>query len=200
MRNRVSWTAVEDQQQDLLTTHYSYDAHGNVKSLLQYIPDLGYKRTDYVYDLVSGNVRFVLYEFDSADQFVQEYRYDADNRLTEVLTSSDRFTWHREARYYYYPHGPLARIELGQHRVQGLDYYYTLQGWLKGVNGTNSSNDPGGDGLGASLVGKDAFAFALGYHEGDYQGIGATLTTNQLWDRLQEQQGYRGLYYPLPRF
>ena len=136
----------------------------------------------------------VLYEFDSADQFVQEYRYDADNRLTEVLTSSDRFTWHKEAHYFYYAHGPLARIELGEHRVQGLDYYYTLQGWLKGVNGTTSSNDPGGDGLGTSLVGKDAFSFALGYHEGDYQGIGATPTTHQLWDRLQEQQGHTGLY------
>ena len=115
-----------------LTTHYAYDAHGNVKSLLQQVPGMTGKRTDYVYDLVSGNVRFVLYQADSTDELVQEYRYDADNRLTEVFTSTDRVVWHQEARYHYYPHGPLSRIELGEYRVQGLDYYYTLQGWLKG--------------------------------------------------------------------
>ena len=194
VRSRVAWTEVLDAQQDTLSTHYAYDAHGNVKSLLQHIPSLGDKRTDYVYDLVSGNVRFVLYQADSSDQFCQEYRYDADNRLTEVFTSTDRFLWNKEAHYLYYPHGPLARVELGHYRVQGLDYYYTLQGWLKGVNGTNESNDPDGDGLNGNRVGKDAFAFALGYHEGDYTGIGVTPTSNELWDRLDEQHGYRGLY------
>ena len=165
-----------------------------MKSLLQQVPGMTGKRTDYVYDLVSGNVRFVLYQADSVDELVQEYRYDADNRLTQVYTSTDRVVWHQEAVYHYYPHGPLARVVLGEHSVQGLDYYYTLQGWLKGVNGTNDSNDPGQDGIGTSRVGKDAFAFALGYHEDDYQGIGSTPTSNLLWDRLDEQHGYRGLY------
>ena len=197
VRNRVAWTEVLDAQDDTLTTHYAYDAHGNVKSLRQHVPGLGTgsKRTDYVYDLVSGNVRFVLYQADSVDELVQEYRYDADNRLTQVYTSTDRVVWHQEAVYHYYPHGPLARVVLGEYSgVQGLDYYYTLQGWLKGVNGTNDSNDPGQDGIGTSRVGKDAFAFVLGYHEDDYQGIGATPTSNQLWDRLDEQHNYRGLY------
>ena len=104
--------------------------------------------------------------------------------------------------YLYYPHGPLFRVVLGEYSVQGLDYYYTLQGWLKGVNGTNDSNDPGQDGIGPSRVGSDAFAFAMGYYEGDYTGIGATPSSNGLWDRLDEQHpgsspgqvGYRGLY------
>lgn len=26
-------------------------------------------------------------------------------------------------------------MELGEHLVQGTDYAYTLQGWLKGING-----------------------------------------------------------------
>lgn len=96
------------------TTHYTYDANSNVKSLLQQVPGLESKRTDYVYDLVSGNVRFVFCEFDSADQFCQEYRYDADNQLTLVFTSADRFEWNQEAYYHYYAHDPLARIELGE--------------------------------------------------------------------------------------
>lgn len=40
----------------------------------------------------------------------------------------------REAHYSYYKHGPLMRTVLGQLQVQGLDYAYTLQGWLKGIN------------------------------------------------------------------
>jgi hypothetical protein len=31
-------------------------------------------------------------------------------------------------------HGPLARTEIGQHKVQGVDYAYTLHGLLKNVN------------------------------------------------------------------
>ncbi len=195
LRSRVSFVAVIDSlSTDTLTTHYSYDAHGNVQALLQYIPGLGHKRTDYVYDLVSGNVNYVLYQFDSTDQFMQAYSYDADNRLKEVQSSSDGFIWHREAHYFYYPHGPLARVVLGEHAVQGTDYYYSLQGWLKGVNGTTTDNDPGQDGMNGSRVGKDAMAFALGYYQGDYQGIGTTPTTNQLWARLNEQHSYQGLH------
>ena len=152
VRNRVAWTEVLDAQQDTITTHYAYDAHGNVRSLLQHVPGQSgspsaSKRTDYVYDLVSGNVRFVLYQADSTDELVQEYRYDADNRLTQVHTSTDRVVWHQEALYLYYPHGPLSRVVLGEYSVQGLDYYraairYTLQGWLKEVNGTTEGSDP----------------------------------------------------------
>ncbi len=186
---------------DTVSTHYSYDIHGNVQSLWQQVPGLGQKRTDYVYDLVSGNVHYVFYQRDSADQFLQQYSYDADNRLTEVYTSSDGYLWNQEAQYLYYPHGPLARVELGERSVQGLDYYYTLQGWLKGVNGTKGNNDPAQDGI-TNRTAKDAFAFQLGYYEGDYQGIGVNPSNNQLWNRLNEQYpgtgpgqaAYKGLH------
>ena len=68
------------------------------------------------------------------DQLIHKYSYDSDNRITEVYTSTDGVLWDRDARYHYYDHGPLARVELGEDNVQGLDYYYTLQGWLKGIN------------------------------------------------------------------
>ena len=75
------------------------------------------------------------------------YTYDADNRLTEVRTSHDGLIWNREARYRYFAHGPLARTELGQFNVQGIDYAYTLQGWIKGVNRLDRNiSDMGNDG------------------------------------------------------
>jgi hypothetical protein len=50
-----------------------------------------------------------------------------------------------------------------------LDYVYTLQGWLKGVNATNLSGaiDPGKDALPTSLnasFAKDVYSFGLTYY------------------------------------
>jgi hypothetical protein len=190
LRSRVSWTAMAEKDAiDTVFTLYSYDAHGNVKALLQDLPGLGSKKTEYRYDLVSGNVNLVLYQYGIPDQFIHRYSYDADNRIEEVHTSTDGYVWNREARYFYYPHGPLARVELGEYNVQGLDYYYTLQGWLKGVN-MPSEGDPGEDGMDGFRTGTDAFAFALGYYEGDYKPINPNATVSdtrdKLWDRYRE--------------
>ena len=69
-------------------------------------------------------------------RFYHRYSYDAENRLTEVETSSDKIYWERDAMYQYYQHGPLSRTVLGEQQVQGVDYSYTLQGWLKSINRT----------------------------------------------------------------
>jgi RHS repeat-associated protein len=143
-----------------------------------------------VFGSVSGKVNFVMYQYGQPDQFIHRYEYDADNRITDVLSSTDGFLWDREASYFYYLHGPLARIELGEYRVQGLDYYYTLQGWIKGVNsptGINAqANDPGKDGVGTSTVGRDVYAYNLGYYQGDYKPSGVSTAkiegnSLQLW-------------------
>ncbi|MCB0556484.1 MAG: hypothetical protein KDD02_23260 [Phaeodactylibacter sp.] len=60
-------------------THYSYDATGNVKALIQEIEALhahghGYKRIDYSYDFISGKVNAVFYQQDSTDQFTHRYK------------------------------------------------------------------------------------------------------------------------------
>jgi len=200
LRSRVSWSAaLEKGRTDTLATYYSYDIHGNVRSLLQSVPGLSRKRTDYRYDLVSGKVNYVFYQYGKPDELTHRYQYDADNRLTGVYTSTDGFLWNKEARYQYYLHGPLARVELGEYRVQALDYFYTLQGWIKGVN-MPFAGDPGRDGMNGSKVGKDAFAYMLGYYQGDYQPINASLSASlpdnrdQLWNRLQSTLGYGGLY------
>src|SRR5690606_34536583 len=190
LRTRVSWTAMAERDAaDTVFTLYSYDPHGNVNALLQDLPGLGPKRTEYRYDLVSGNVNLVLYQYGRPDQLIHRYSYDADNRIVEVHTSTDGYVWNREAKYTYYPHGPLARVELGEYNVQGMDYYYTLQGWVKGVN-MPSEGDPGEDGMDGFRTGTDAFAFALGYYEGDFKPINpnAAFSDNRdkLWDRYRE--------------
>lgn len=181
-------------------THYSYDIHGNVQELLQELPwlaaDLGtgdrcFKRMRYTYDLISGNVKQVDYQEQEADQFHHAYTYDADNRIVQVKTSLDGTFWQNDADYFYYPHGPLLRTELGENKVQGVDYAYTLQGWLKGVNSErlDPANDMGYDAIGLlhphDQIGRDAFGYSLGYHADDYEGIDAGR-----WDNSSDRRPF----------
>ncbi len=100
------------------------------------IEGFGTATIDYEYDLISGNMKKVSYNKDKIDQFYHRYTYHADNRLFTVATSIDNKLYKQDALYKYYPHGPLQRVELGD-KVKGLDYIYTLQGWLKGINIVN---------------------------------------------------------------
>lgn len=194
LRTRVSYVEVIDGWQDTTRTFYSYDIHGNVKSLVQSLPKFPSKRTDYVYDLVSGKVNYVMFQYGEADEFIHRYDYDEDNRITEVSTSSDGFKWMHDAEYLYYAHGPLARVELGEYKVQGLDYYYTLQGWIKGVN-MPYEGDPGGDGISSA---EDVFAYSLGYYHKDYKPINNSVTLSdsrdKLWTRQNEMNNHQGMY------
>ncbi|GAA0876131.1 hypothetical protein GCM10009118_25410 [Wandonia haliotis] len=167
--------------------HYSYDVHGNVKEVIQDMPLDGLPTenvsTQYEYELLSGNMKKVLYQAEKIDQHTQTYTYDALNRLTEVHSSTDAIHYHREAGYSYYDYGPLARKEIGSARVQGQDFMYTINGWLKGMNSNmlDKSKDPGKDGtvyptgLFAARnlrVAKDVVGFSLGYFDRDYDPIG----------------------------
>jgi hypothetical protein len=188
LRKRVSAvTYGEDENGNpQQATYYSYDQIGNVKTLWQQMADLDTKQVDYQYDLVSGKVNKVRYQAGKPDQFLYGYEYDAENRLTKAFTGVNTVSsngWeietpHTDAAYRYYLHGPLARTELGNEQlVQGLDYAYTLQGWLKGVNGNYLSpqDEIGGDGLQntwRSNTARDAYAYSLDYFTGDYKPIG----------------------------
>lgn len=182
-------------QGNVTLTAYSYDEVGNVKSLVQQIqtqqlnvpappnPENLTKRIDYTYDLVSGKVNKVIYQPNQQDMFVHRYEYDADNRITDVYTSRDGIVEYHEAKYFYYPHGPLARIEIGNDKVQGVDYYYTLQGWLKGINSSNpsASDDAGKDANNVFItsnndtlnkyIPKDQFNLLLAYFKNDYTPV-----------------------------
>lgn len=112
------------------------------------------------------------------DQFYHKYEYDEDNRIIAVYTSRDGHLWDKDASYDYYYHGPLQRMEVGEDKVQGIDYLYTIHGWLKGMNhpalDPSLALDPGNDGLdGSGVTGRDAFGMVLTYYEGDYNAPGA---------------------------
>jgi RHS repeat-associated protein len=157
LRKRVASVMKFNSKQNLESkryfhaTHYRYDIAGNVNKLIQDYPNtpIGDKSVEYEYDLHSGKVNRVIYQRGAEDQFIHKYSYDALNRLIRVKTSPNGLAWDTDAEYFYYRHGPLARTELGTDKVQGLDYMYTLQGWIKGVNGTtlDAGTDMGRDGI-----------------------------------------------------
>ena len=106
----------------------------------------------YDYDLISGKVNQVSYQPGLADGFYHQYSYDAENRITGVRSSTDSIQWENDAAYAYYRHGPLAREQIGSLQLQGIDYAYTVQGWLKSINpswitpsGTTEQYDIGRD-------------------------------------------------------
>lgn len=192
LRNRVA--SIERTQPGLFNgpgeiitrQHYSYDIHGNVNELVNensMLPDeFRYQHLRYEYDLLTGNVNEVAYQEGKPDQFFHRYTYDADNRITRVKSGRSPYMLETDARYFYYTHGPLARVETGHDLVQAQDYAYTLQGWLKGVNAATlvPKRDMGKDGQIGNrknlhrLVAQDAVGFSLGYNSRDYQSIGNT--------------------------
>ncbi|MBL0019410.1 MAG: hypothetical protein IPP17_24015, partial [Bacteroidetes bacterium] len=183
LRTRVSAVVREDSEGDTVAVClYRYDDHGNVSRTRTDLRGLGIQNLDYDYELVSGNVREVRYQDGFRDFFAHRYSYDADNRLTKVRTSRDKLFWDLDGRYFYYKHGPLARLEVGQDHVQGQDYLHSIHGWIKGVNMPTDLVglvEPGLDGdvtAGANLnkwAGRDVFAYHLGYYDGDYEPIGS---------------------------
>jgi muramidase (phage lysozyme) len=228
-RNRITSTYTQDVATvptvsglfKVTQTAYWYDVHGNVKHLAQQVnrevvPSSNVSREKHIgyeYDLISGKVNKVYFQQGESDQFIHRYRYDADNRLTQVETSVDDFFYATDATYFYYPHGPLSRIELGHYKIQGIDYAYTLQGWLKGVNSLNDGtdlhlpeNDMGADGLNTNQihhrkVGKDVFGFTLHYFNGDYKPIGTV--SNNIFDanitkKMYTNHSNSGSLIPLP--
>lgn len=158
---------------DSVASFFSYDPHGNVEWAMKVIPGLGANYIGYSYDLYSGSMRRVDYNDGWTDQYHQRYSYDEDNRIRLVESSRDGRIWDRDARYHYYLHGPLRRVELGEDSVQALDYLYTIEGWLKGINHPtlDTAQDPGNDGkVGPHRnVARDLFGMVLGYYAGDYE-------------------------------
>lgn len=175
-------------------THYAYDATGNVNQVVQDNPELNrfeerFKAIHYNYDYISGNVNMVAYQPDSLDQFYHYYNYDDDNRLQAVYTSRNANwamlqaqqlpdipnspDWVLDGKQQYFWHGPMVRAELGEQQVQGLDYTYTLQGWLKAINSTfgTPTADGNQDGYNVWSFAQDAFGFELGYYNGDYEPV-----------------------------
>lgn len=198
LRNRVSASAFFNSASSTWTTAtslraFTYDAHGMVPEQVNIMPELfneswsrptSFFRTEYSYNVFSGLMDTVTYQRGRRDQFIHHYSFDSDLRISFVHTSKDNVVWDQDARYIYYPHGPLARTELGHDKIQGVDYAYTLQGWLKMINGTRLSElfDMGQDGSYGTVysttadlhqqVAYDAYGFSLNYFNHGVAGGG----------------------------
>lgn len=199
LRNRVSWSEyypVHPSSSNLVNDDkyykeafskqfYSYDVHGNVNHYyvqhkVSAVSSIA-KYMTYTYDVISGNVKEFAYQPGQYDQFYHRYYYNEANRLVEVESSDDNVIWESDAKYFYYPHGPLARIELGDKQVQGIDYAYTLYGWLKSVNGASNDryqdiSQDGWTGIGSAMnrnaeFGQDELSYKIDYFNGDYKPI-----------------------------
>ncbi|MBD0405126.1 RHS repeat-associated core domain-containing protein [Flammeovirga sp. EKP202] len=161
-------------------TFYSYDERGRVTWMSQQIPGLGFKTISYLYGGRSEVVE-VSYQKGAEDQFHHYYVYDKNGGLKEAYAGKDCFLKERslnltaratdllsttlQARYHYYKHGGLKKMELAPRMIndeeiplQTIDYVYTLQGALKGINKSNDGNQ----------VIEDVFEMQLQYFQGDY--------------------------------
>jgi RHS repeat-associated protein len=197
--NLPSGDALHNTQQNILgqvsktwnanaTTWYSYDEFGQLSWSKQLINGLGYKAVDYNYDYF-GNVKVVGYQAKQSDKFYHFYEYDANQRLTIAYaldSVANAPVIRGRSSYYYYLHGPLKRVEIGDPQnggvLQGIDYVYNIDGSLKLINNADPTLDPGQDGLaGANVnVPKDVFGQAIDYNTNDYIGAGfneGTLST-----------------------
>ena len=197
LRNRVSHIYNKDKNGKISRTYYSYDPHGNVEWLIQQVPGIGRTNVAYKYDLISGNVNEAIYNDGEIGEYHHKYTYDADNRIISVKTSRDGLLWDEDARYDYYLHGPLARTEIGEDNIQGLDFTYTIHGWLKGINTPNlaqNAYNPDGQNIkdsGSNAHAADEFGMALGYYEGDFTRAGAlnSLTVSNPFAVKNQQNG-----------
>ena len=174
----VSWTENEH-----ITTWYSYDEQGRVTWMAQKPKSLANQTflITYDYDFLGNvlQVSFTSYRSGTpGDQFYHYYTYDADKRLSSVYTSLNgnlnpatletNAEAQLQAHYQYYLHGPLKRIELGGN-LQGLDFVYNINGWLKQINHPDVASDPGGDGNNG--FNEDAFGMLLNYYENNMSNL-----------------------------
>ena len=193
LRNRV--TAISREENLGTVDHamyFDYDVLGNARNVVQQFtkvkslagsafaaPGSDVKTINYQYNQLTGKVKRVWYQPGKADQFIHWYQYDEDGRMVKVQTGTNpnemEMLRETDARYYYYAHGPLARIELGSEKIQGIDYAYTINGLLKSINsGSGAANDMGKDGRDEPGVGRfmpDVFGEELNYFENDYTAI-----------------------------
>lgn len=158
------------------TTWYGYDVHGRVVWTLQHIAGLSCPKTiDYTYDPITGQIVSVDYQRHiSSERFLHRYEYNIAGQLVKVFTSrtGQDNDWMEQAYYFYAESGELIRTVLNED-LQGIDYIYNLNGYLKAINHPSllPSNDPGADGTGGSVVAADVFGFAIDYYNGDYARV-----------------------------
>lgn len=158
-------------------TWYSYDEQGRSTWTIKAIYGMAggatkYFTEDYVYDSEGNIVKSIFQKNTPAETFVHYYEYDAGDRLYRAYTNTvdDANTRILQARYEYFLHGPVKRVEIAGN-LQGIDYTYTLDGKLKAINHSKKAMDPGKDGMASGTHAgflPDAFGEVLEYYDNDY--------------------------------
>lgn len=193
--------AVSSTENEEVQSWYSYDDQGRVTWFLQLYKDLNkYVLIEYTYDFL-GNVLMVALQPQTeanvvSEAFYHHYAYDANQRLKTVHTSilspdHPKYDPYLQAKYIYALHGPLERVELATD-LQGIDYTYTVQGWLKAINHPELGKDPGYDGIpdpdgNVNEFSKDAFGMTLEYFEGDYTNANTLIGSAVFGTDIPEQ-------------
>jgi len=132
-----------------------------------------------------------IYTYDADARIKTVYTNTAAPEYSETGGIEDFSALSKRVEYFYYMHGPLKRIEYYRseympeeeesqeftqpaysvdHMIQGIDYVYTIQGWLKAINHHDKTSDPGGDE-------DDLFGMLLHYHMNDYLKTGTDIST-----------------------
>lgn len=164
---RLATSARYENSQPIAKTWFSYDELGRVKWLVKQVSNFPAKTIDYSYNEL-GTLATVCYQQSAVNErFTHYYTYDVNRRLTKVETNfaspTDQASLRTvQGRYSYYLHGPLKRLEIGDD-LQGIDYSYTAQGWLKNINHPNLYHDPGSDGTANNRL-PDLFSQSLEYY------------------------------------
>ncbi|WP_409029386.1 RHS repeat domain-containing protein [Gracilimonas sediminicola] len=136
-------------------TWYSYNTLGLVEWVVQDPPGLSEKKIEYTYDELGRATQIDFQAGVSGQQFYQRFSYDALGRLDKVETSTNGYTWIKDAEYTgFMADGQVKEMKLGNSAVQTVDYTYTVQGWLDKINNPSS-------------IGSDKFGLDLGY---DFNG------------------------------
>lgn len=158
---------------------YGYDDLGRNAWLVNDVTGLAVKTVNYSYTKDGLLDKMDFQKEVSAERFVHQYVYDANHRMKETKTSLDNSSFNTNQVLKYYLHGALKRNELGV-TLQGQDYVYTINGWLKSMNDpTLSSRDPGKDSYTGPNSGfkQDVFGYTLDYFTGDYTRSGSNIET-----------------------
>jgi len=158
-------------------TWYSYDEQGRSTWTIKAIYGMAggtakYFTEDYVYDSEGNVIKSIFQKNTPAETFVHYYEYDANDRLYQAYTNTvdNPNTKTLQARYEYFLHGPVKRVEIAGN-LQGIDYTYTLDGKLKAINHSKKAMDPGKDGMPSGTHAgflPDAFGEVLEYYDSDY--------------------------------
>jgi len=176
------------------TTWYSYDEQGKIEWIIQKITGLsGLKTIDYEYDFNGNVTRHAYMKYKSLERFDHVFVYDQNKRLQDVYTEMPEKSEPpvHQAKYYYYTHGPLKREEIAIKNkipLQGIDYVYTINGWLKSINDPEL-NKPKPNGIGLMDPGgddNDIFGMSLDYFFGDYQRKGTFINYGMLWNSTNQ--------------